>query len=990
MKEKPIEKYALILMVLADLFLLNRMNKTWADVFQTLFLAVYIFGRERILKDKQNSGRLLFVLLDLLILFVSSLQLFGPWLRLVLRHQSAQAAAYWRYLDAGELKPLFVAMAKMTVLSLSLLSQNSKGNRRALEISSFAIFVIADQLKAADGMWMKVWLIIYLVLLCVKNIDLTRKGNLAVLLVIVLFASWCAIALEPSIAAIKRPKSDDDTDNEWGIFDSDSEVYKYNENASRRIGIIDELLGTSMDNQAEPAQQDIVLQIRSSVPFNKIKAYNAGDYNMEKGAFELEDADDSEKGALYYSNAIFRAEEDVRLSLKERMDIFDYSGAFHLFMPYYNFAIYHDQVGAYKDRYLYFGIGEKREAYSYYFNPDAVYGYYAQDYLDYAEEKYLTLDPKMEESLKAWLKENGLKEERSVRETLYALHRYLIDNTEYAVRDAISAEDPVLDFLSTRKGSIKRFAAAETLLLRALHIPARYTFGYQITHWRDNMAYALQSNQTAYCEVFYENRWQVLEDLLVRLNYPYLHFGPDPQMVIEMSEKPEETDYPKEDKGAILEPDSPRISHVGIDREQAKTVLRVDCAERIALLRAYSCGDYDTEKAAFLREEEIAEELKENSIDALEELIRNRALTEENREYKALKVENTGAPGWLYAPYGLVQDEGYGLYQDKYLTVSDPSVFDGYVLHYVSSNEEEKAPESYDAYVHSHYLRLDEKMKESLTDFLISRHIDTNDSDKNALINRIRQLFKSEYVYTLDMPEIPADQDPVLYFLTVSKKGYCQHFAAAMTLLLRVCNIPARYTVGYLGPFVPHQINEVSSLQAHSWVEIYTAEGWKSLEASLGRDENNDIRITGSDKEADYVFPAEKIQKDSHLYLILLALALAAILFGYKPLSSFLGRFVPTILQEINGSYLLLKKHHYLNEEIEKTMLRIRYSPDKENEKDRQLLRLRRRQVRNIYLLNHRYGKWLGFVLEEKKFLFMAFVQNLIGHFEKGSNARTA
>jgi len=51
--------------------------------------------------------------------------------------------------------------------------------------------------------------------------------------------------------------------------------------------------------------------------------------------------------------------------------------------------------------------------------------------------------------------------------------------------------------------------------------------------------------------------------------------------------------------------------------------------------------------------------------------------------------------------------------------------------------------------------------------------------------------------YTLDVPAPPLSSDAVDYFLFDLKKGYCDYYATAMTVLARAAGIPARLVIGY-------------------------------------------------------------------------------------------------------------------------------------------------------------------------------------------------
>ncbi|MGH9357033.1 MAG: transglutaminaseTgpA domain-containing protein, partial [Terriglobia bacterium] len=84
----------------------------------------------------------------------------------------------------------------------------------------------------------------------------------------------------------------------------------------------------------------------------------------------------------------------------------------------------------------------------------------------------------------------------------------------------------------------------------------------------------------------------------------------------------------------------------------------------------------------------------------------------------------------------------------------------------------------------------------------------------------VQNYLRTNYGYTLDPLGIqPAD--PVDSFLFKSRKGYCAYFAAAMTLMLRTLNIPARIVNGFqTGTYNPiGQDFVVRARDAHSWVE---------------------------------------------------------------------------------------------------------------------------------------------------------------------------
>ncbi len=61
------------------------------------------------------------------------------------------------------------------------------------------------------------------------------------------------------------------------------------------------------------------------------------------------------------------------------------------------------------------------------------------------------------------------------------------------------------------------------------------------------------------------------------------------------------------------------------------------------------------------------------------------------------------------------------------------------------------------------------------------------------------------------------------------KQGFCEQYATTMTMLMRMKGYPARYVQGYLaGALDQHSlVEQVTSLQKHSWVEVYfPGYGW--------------------------------------------------------------------------------------------------------------------------------------------------------------------
>jgi transglutaminase-like putative cysteine protease len=97
-----------------------------------------------------------------------------------------------------------------------------------------------------------------------------------------------------------------------------------------------------------------------------------------------------------------------------------------------------------------------------------------------------------------------------------------------------------------------------------------------------------------------------------------------------------------------------------------------------------------------------------------------------------------------------------------------------------------------------------------------------------ALEGRLRR----DYSYTLELPSREV-ADPLSYFLFTRRKGYCEYFASAMTVMLRTLQIPARLATGFQsGVYNPlSDLWLVRASDAHTWVEAWLPDrGWTTFD----------------------------------------------------------------------------------------------------------------------------------------------------------------
>jgi protein-glutamine gamma-glutamyltransferase len=96
------------------------------------------------------------------------------------------------------------------------------------------------------------------------------------------------------------------------------------------------------------------------------------------------------------------------------------------------------------------------------------------------------------------------------------------------------------------------------------------------------------------------------------------------------------------------------------------------------------------------------------------------------------------------------------------------------------------------------------------------------------VIKNVLNIFRTElFFYTLVPPEL--GRDSVDEFLFDTRRGFCEHYAAAFVVLMRAAGVPARVVTGYQGgemnPVGDYMI--VRQSEAHAWAEVWLKDaGW--------------------------------------------------------------------------------------------------------------------------------------------------------------------
>jgi protein-glutamine gamma-glutamyltransferase len=110
----------------------------------------------------------------------------------------------------------------------------------------------------------------------------------------------------------------------------------------------------------------------------------------------------------------------------------------------------------------------------------------------------------------------------------------------------------------------------------------------------------------------------------------------------------------------------------------------------------------------------------------------------------------------------------------------------------------------------------------------LARELRRRSGSDQAFIAAVLAKFRDEeYFYTLTPPRL--DLDSVDDFLFNTRRGFCEHFASAFTMLARAAGIPARVVTGYQGgeynPMSGYLL--IRQSDAHAWSEVWLeGRGW--------------------------------------------------------------------------------------------------------------------------------------------------------------------
>ena len=247
---------------------------------------------------------------------------------------------------------------------------------------------------------------------------------------------------------------------------------------------------------------------------------------------------------------------------------------------------------------------------------------------------------------------------------------------------------------------------------------------------------------------------------------------------------------------------------------------------------------------------------------------------------------------------------------EAYQVVSSVSVADAQSLN--------EAGNDYPQWVRENYLQLPADLTPRTR--ALARQIveDAGAETPYAQAQAITDWLRANIVYDQAIDAPPDDVEPLDYLLFNSRRGYCNYYASAEVILLRVLGIPARMAAGMAQGELDVRTNvyHVIEQNAHAWPEVYFPRyGWIEFEPTVseapivrpqrtavgdttGEDFNTDPENSESLLDRDLLDPNANTPEDAQAPLTLASIiaaipwsAVAGTLAGLLVLAFFVALF---------------------------------------------------------------------------------------------------
>ncbi len=433
---------------------------------------------------------------------------------------------------------------------------------------------------------------------------------------------------------------------------------------------------------------------------------------------------------------------------------------------------------------------------------------YELEYRHFARDQYLTIDKETEEYMLRIIKKEGFsKDDPAVIAKVAAYIRGSATyNLEYNTK--LDEESNIaIAFLQTYKeGVCRHYAAAATLLYRALGIPARYTVGFAATTLPGEVTVVTMGQAHAWVEVYVDG------------------FG---WRCVEVTGSMGNEGDGELDKEELLGMNG---SLAG-GKPTGEPILNLygEIEDRV-YLKTQSFGAYTGQ--GFAPAQAYDGLVNGYSADFLPHYVMDASAAQGTF---VLEIEPLVPVSVL--PYYISSRDGSAMTSDVMATGNEES---RHLTAYrrVSDYDPKQTPkqvqsfeQDYRAFVYDQYLVMDDVSRQYMEILIKQEGFSAGDPE---IIDKVASYIQNAASYNMDY-DTKLDQEPnvALAFLRTYKEGVCRHYAAAATLLYRALGIPARYTVGFAATTVPGGATLVTDMDAHAWVEVYVdGFGWQYVEVT--------------------------------------------------------------------------------------------------------------------------------------------------------------
>ncbi|MFZ9596317.1 MAG: transglutaminaseTgpA domain-containing protein [Bdellovibrionia bacterium] len=146
------------------------------------------------------------------------------------------------------------------------------------------------------------------------------------------------------------------------------------------------------------------------------------------------------------------------------------------------------------------------------------------------------------------------------------------------------------------------------------------------------------------------------------------------------------------------------------------------------------------------------------------------------------------------------------------------------------------------------YTQVDLKTRDELIPVIHKLRLDN--ATQTEVIQRVLNYFRTEKFKLTLQTQVQGLESSLSDFLLKTREGFCEHYAAAFSTLLRTQGIPSRVVVGYLGgrwnPW--GKFWALSADEAHAWSEVWLQGNWHRIDpsaalSSSARPPRNELKL---------------------------------------------------------------------------------------------------------------------------------------------------